>query len=183
MMGFRLRMSWVTAWTRASARSGEWEGPRSAFQVHIWSSRSGKRPTWWTRPPYQGTGQALLVEGGDGFGADVLAASGADCLDRKGAVHCVLDGGLGHLAAGVVLYDYAGGFELVVEVDGSQRPAIRGETAGLVGDGLCFGEGTCDEGYSVCVAVLDPVSEYGAGSARGPTRHLCESCRSPGRLG
>ena len=49
MMGLRFRMSWVTAWTRASARSGDWDGPRSAFQVHIWSSRAGKRPTWWTR--------------------------------------------------------------------------------------------------------------------------------------
>ena len=55
------------AWTRAAGRSGEWEGLRSGVQVHIWSSRSGKRPTWWTRSPYQGTGQALFVEGGDGF--------------------------------------------------------------------------------------------------------------------
>ena len=130
-------MSWVTACTRASARSGEWDGPRSADQVHIWSSRAGKRPTWWTRPPYQGTGQALLVEGGDGFGPDVLALSRPHALDGKGAFDCVLDGGLGHLASGVVLHNNHGGAELVVQVDDSQRPAIRGESGGLVGEYVC----------------------------------------------
>ena len=43
-------------------------------------------------------------------------------LDGDGAVDCVLDGGLGHLAAGVVFYDYSHGVELFVEVDGSQCP-------------------------------------------------------------
>ena len=107
----------MTAWTRASARSGDWDGPRSAFQVHIWSSR-----LW--EAAYV-VDAALFVEGGDGFGADVLAATGFHGLDRKGAVHRVLDGGLGHLAACVVLDDYHGGVELVVEVDDSQGPVIR----------------------------------------------------------
>ena len=117
MMGLRLRMRSVTAWTRASARSGEWEGPRSGVQVHIWSSRSGKRPTWWIRPPYRGTGQALLVEGCDRLGPDVLAMSGADGLDRKGALYCVPQRGLDVVSAGVGFDDDLGGIELVEEVE------------------------------------------------------------------
>ena len=69
---------------------------------------------------------ALLVERGNRLGPDVLALTGAHGLDRKGAIHRVLDGGLGHLASGVVLDDYHGGAELVVEVDYAQGPAIRG---------------------------------------------------------
>ena len=99
----------MTAWTRASARSGEWEGPRSGVQVHIWSSSSGKRPTWWTRPPYRGTGQALLVEGGDGFGPDLLAMSGADGFDGQGALYRVPQRGLYMVSSGVCLDDYLGG--------------------------------------------------------------------------
>ena len=68
---------------------------------------------WWTRPPYQGTGQALFVEGGDGFGADVLAAAGLDALVGQGALDGVLEGGFDHVAAGVVLGDDTGGVELV----------------------------------------------------------------------
>ena len=51
-----------------------------------------------------------------------FAAPGVEGLDGDGAVDGVLDGGLGHLAAGVVLYDYSHGVELFVEVDGSQCP-------------------------------------------------------------
>ena len=50
LMGMRSRIRWVRAWTRASARSGDWDGATSGVHVHIWSSRAGKRPTWWTRP-------------------------------------------------------------------------------------------------------------------------------------
>ena len=113
MTGLRSSISSVMAWTRASARSGEWEGPRSGVQVHIWSSRSGKRPTWWTRPPYRGTGQALLVEGGDGFGPDALAAPGLDALVGQRAGDGGLEGGPDEVSARVVLGDDAGGAELV----------------------------------------------------------------------
>ena len=80
---------------------------------------------------------ALLVEGGDGFGPDVLALSRPHALDGKGAFDCVLDGGLGHLASGVVLDDDHGCAKLVVEVDDAQGPAIRGETGGLVCEDVC----------------------------------------------
>ena len=113
MTGLRSSISSVMAWTRASARSGEWDGPRSGVQVHIWSSRSGKRPTWWTRPPYRGTGQALLVEGGHRFGADALAAPGLDALVGQGAGDGGLEGGPDEVSARVVLGDDAGGAELV----------------------------------------------------------------------
>ena len=133
MMGLRLRIRSVTAWTRASARSGEWEGPRSGVQVHIWSSSAGKRPTWWTRPPYRGTGQALLVEGGDGFGPDLLAMSGADGLDGQGALYRVPQRGLYMVSSGVCLDDYLGGVELVEEVGDSESHVVWGEPSRLVG--------------------------------------------------
>ena len=124
MMGLRSIISSVMAWTSASARSGEWEGPRSGVQVHIWSSSMGKRPTWWTRPPYRGTGQALLVEGGDGFCPDVFASSGLDALVGKCAGDGGLEGGLDEVSAGVVLGDDAGGVELVEEVGCAEGPGV-----------------------------------------------------------
>ena len=145
------------AWTRASARSGEWEGPRSAVQVHIWSSSSGKRPTWWTRPPYQGTGQALFVERGDGFGPDVLSAPGVEGLDGDGAFDSVLDGGLGHLAAGVVFYDYSVGV------------SVLDLCADPFGSGACLAESSaCENEPGV------PVFfgwDLGVAGAEGPVLH------------
>ena len=79
---------------------------------------------WWTRPPYRGTGQALFVESGDGFGADVFASSCLDALVGQGAFDGVLECGIDHVAAGVVLGDYAGGVELVEEVSGAEGPGV-----------------------------------------------------------
>ena len=80
---------------------------------------------------------ALLVEGGDGFGADVLAVSCLDALVGQGALDGVLEGGLDEVSAGVVLGDDAGCVELVEEVGGAERPGVGGEFAGLVGEDVC----------------------------------------------
>ena len=77
---------------------------------------------------------ALLVEGGDGLGPDALAASGLDALVGQCAGDGGLEGGPDEVSARVVLGDDAGGAELVEEVDAAHRPALGGETAGLVGE-------------------------------------------------
>ena len=147
----RSRTRLVMAWTRASARSGEWDGPRSGVQVHIWSSRDGNRPTWCTRPPYRGTGQALFVERCDGFGADEFSAPRVDGPDGQVSFDGVGESRFDHLSSGVVLDDYHGCIELVVEVYDAQCPAIRGQTGGLVCQDVYFlappvGSGDDDSG-------------------------------------
>ena len=106
-MGLRLRIRSVTAWTRASARSGEWGGaevgcPGTHLVFEVWETADV-------------VDSSLLVEGGDGFGPDLLAMSGADGLDGQGALYRVPQRGLDMVSAGVCLDDDLGGVEFVEE--------------------------------------------------------------------
>ena len=93
------------AWTRASARSGEWDGPRSGVP--------GTHLVFEVGEAADVVDPALLVEGGDGFGADALAAPGLDALVGQCAGDGGLEGGPDEVSAGVVLGDDAGCAELV----------------------------------------------------------------------
>ena len=125
LMGLRLRMRSVTAWTRASARSGEWGGaevgrPGTHLVFELWEAADVMD-------------SSLLIQRGDGLGPDLLAVSGADGLDGQGALYRVPQRGLDMVSSGVGLDDYLGGVELVEEVGDSQSHVVGGEPAGLVG--------------------------------------------------
>ena len=118
MMGLRLRIRSVTAWTRASARSGEWDGaevggPGTHLVFEGWEAADV-------------VDSPLLVEGGDGFGPDLLAMSGADGLDGQGALYRVPHG------LDMFPPAFARRRLLNLSMGDSQSHVVGGEPSGLV---------------------------------------------------